>query len=318
MNKSMLKKVKSILFSLFFITFIIYLINKTIDYLAVMRDRLNSNSGRYYDWKFGKIYYKKQGTGTPLLLIHDLSIYSCAYEWNKIIKNLSENHTVYTLDLLGCGRSDKPAITYTSYLYVQLISDFVKNIIGTESDIIASNNSSPIAIMALQDNQDLFRRIILINPPKLQKPSQLSLAKAKAFMLILSLPVFGTFIYNIITSKSFLKTEFKQHYFYNTRNYSNKIIDTYYEAAHLGEKSSKFLYASIIGNYTYSNIRNAMEKINKKIIIIKTNRLSNSDSIIKNYCSINPYIEFEIIENAKMLPHFEIPNTFIETLNKYI
>ena len=47
----------------------------------------------------------------------------------KVIDKLAENHAVYALDLLGCGRSEKPKITYTNYLYVQLISDFIKNVI---------------------------------------------------------------------------------------------------------------------------------------------------------------------------------------------
>ena len=63
------------------------------------------------------------------LLIHDLTPSSSAYEWSKMIDELAESHTVYALDLLGCGRSDKPSITYANYLYVQLITDFAKQVI---------------------------------------------------------------------------------------------------------------------------------------------------------------------------------------------
>lgn len=76
------------------------------------------DSSNYYNWKFGNIYYQKTGSGSPLLLIHDLNHYSSSMEWDKVIDTLSREHTVYTIDLLGCGKSDKPAITYTCYLYV--------------------------------------------------------------------------------------------------------------------------------------------------------------------------------------------------------
>ena len=94
--------------------------------------------GSYYEWKFGKIYYTKKGDGKPLLLIHDLTTSSSAYEWNKVIDKFSKTNTVYCLDLLGCGRSDKPNLTYTNYLYVQLLTDFIKHVIGDKTDIIAT------------------------------------------------------------------------------------------------------------------------------------------------------------------------------------
>ena len=61
-----------------------------------------------------------------MLLLHDLHCASSGREWQYIEDTLAQDHTVYTLDLLGCGRSDKPAITYTNFLYVQLIVTFIK------------------------------------------------------------------------------------------------------------------------------------------------------------------------------------------------
>ena len=49
---------------------------------------------------------------------HDTDAGASGEEWTKVAKKLAKNNTVYTIDLLGCGRSDKPSIQYTSYLYV--------------------------------------------------------------------------------------------------------------------------------------------------------------------------------------------------------
>ena len=86
----------------------IHLINKAIHISATIDHLLSSSSETYYDWKFGKIFYTKQGQGTPLLLVHDLTTSSSEYEWKNVIKTLAKTRTVYSLDLLGCGRSDKP------------------------------------------------------------------------------------------------------------------------------------------------------------------------------------------------------------------
>lgn len=93
----------------------IYGINKFISISSTMKNLLKNNPGKFYDWKYGKIFYNKTGKGTPVLLIHDLNPASSTEEWNKIYMSLSKNYTVYTMDLLGCGRSDKPNLTYTNY-----------------------------------------------------------------------------------------------------------------------------------------------------------------------------------------------------------
>ena len=110
-------------------TAIIHVANKFVAATAQLKEMLDFSQKNYYDWRFGKVYYTKTGKGSPVLLVHDMMPGSSGYEWNKVVKALSTEHTVYTIDLLGCGRSDKPGITYTNFLYVQLICDFVKEVI---------------------------------------------------------------------------------------------------------------------------------------------------------------------------------------------
>ena len=73
-----------------------------------------------------------------------------------MIPMLKDHYTVYTIDLLGCGRSEKPNLTYTNFLYVQLISDFIKSEIGRRTDVVAVGASSSILTMACAYNPDLF------------------------------------------------------------------------------------------------------------------------------------------------------------------
>ena len=101
----------------------IFAINKLINASAVIRNALHNKSQYFYDWKFGRIHYTIEGSGSPLLLLHDLSPASSSVEWKFLKKQLAKDHTVYCMDLLGCGCSDRPKITYTNFLYVQLITE---------------------------------------------------------------------------------------------------------------------------------------------------------------------------------------------------
>ena len=80
-------------------------INKIVKMQAIKNNLLEEKEAHCYSWRLGNIFYTKTGTGKPILLVHDLNAISSNYEWNQLISLLSENYTVYAIDLLGCGRS---------------------------------------------------------------------------------------------------------------------------------------------------------------------------------------------------------------------
>ena len=83
-----------------------------------------------FDWRGHRIAFTKRGSGPPLLLVHGIHAAAWSYEWHDNVEYLSRNNTVYTIDLLGFGRSDRPAIRYSARLYISLISDFVHQVIA--------------------------------------------------------------------------------------------------------------------------------------------------------------------------------------------
>ena len=279
------------------------IINKCIKYSATSKNILSDSKALCYKWRFGNIHYTKAGTGKPLLLIHDLTTCSSGHEWNQLVNYLKEQYTVYTIDLLGCGRSEKPDLTYTNYLYVQMISDFVKSEIGHRTNVIASGSSSPLAVMACNQSPELFDQIMLINPDSLLTCSQIPNKHGRAYKFILDLPILGTLLYHIATSKQTIMEELSNNFF-NPYSVNTSLVDAYYESAHLGD-SPKSLYASVRCNYTKSNIVNALKKINNSIYIIGGCEMENIDELIREYQIYNPAIESSLISNSKYLPQLE-------------
>ena len=178
------------------------LINKYIKMSAISRNLLAQPEPRCYRWRLGNIYYTKVGTGKPLLLVHDLTHASSSCEWDSLIPLLKEHYTVYTIDLLGCGRSEKPNLTYTNFLYVQLLNDFVKSEIGRRTNILATGASAPIVTMACGYNPDLFEQMMFITPDSLLSCSQSPGKSARYYKFILDLPIIGTLLYNFASARS--------------------------------------------------------------------------------------------------------------------
>ena len=306
----------SILFAL--ATGIIYVINRLVFATAVLKTLLKSSADNYYNWRFGKVYYKKKGHGSPVLLIHDLTVYSSAYEWNKVVNELAETHTVYAIDLLGCGRSEKPRITYTNYLYVQLIADFIKNVIGEKADVIASGYSGSFTVLASYTNPEFISKIILINPPSLASLNKVPSKRSKLYKFILEFPIFGTLIYNIKTCQSNIQLLFTEKYLYNPFSVTPEMVDTYYEAAHKSLSNSKFLLSSLVAGYTNNNITHALKEINQSVTIVYCEGETDSEKIAESYTTCNPAIESCMLKHAKHLPQLETPGKFLEILNIYL
>ena len=85
---------------------IVHISNRVIVASSQLKEMLDFSNHNYYNWRFGKIYYTKKGSGSPLLLIHDTMPGGSGYEWSRVEDQLALEHTVYTIDLLGCGRSE--------------------------------------------------------------------------------------------------------------------------------------------------------------------------------------------------------------------
>lgn len=288
---------------------IIHLVNKSIFSLSLLKNILDKKQGYYYEWKFGEVFYTKQGSGQPLLLIHDLDTRSCSYEWIETVNRLAENYTVYTIDLLGCGRSDKPILTYTNYLYVQLISDFTKSIIAEKTDVIVSGLSSSFVIMASLNDKSLFNRIIMVNPVSPKKLDKTLNICSKFQRSLINVPILGTLIYNLATSKNNIKTKYN--------GLLNKYADAFCEAAHIGGFRSKYLYSCITGNYLTANVTHALKQISNSMFIIYSGTEKNKESI-NDYKAINPTIEAAYLKDKCNLPHINRPLHFIKQIKQFL
>lgn len=296
----------------------LHVINKCIISAATVKNLLPNHPGKYFDWRYGRIFYRKTGSGSPLLLIHDLTPSSSSYEWNLLEQQLAKDYTVYSVDLLGCGRSDKPDITYTNYLYVQMISDFVEKVIKKRTHVAATGLSGSFVIMACNNNEDIFDKIFLINPENLQKLNQIPDPKSRIAKALLNCPLIGTTLYHILNNRSNIEYDFTEKYFFNPFRVSKRQVDIYHECAHRKDSKGKYLYSSIVGKFVNINISNALKKIDNSVFIIGGSGVDQISSILTSYVELNPAIETITIEQTKYLPQLECPEKVYQAMKIFL
>lgn len=289
-----------------------------INKLATSKSLIQQKNREIYHWRFGDISYSVSGEGKPVLLVHDLSEGSFSMEWSKIIPKLSKTNTVYTIDLLGCGLSERPNITYTSYMYTQLINDFIRNVIKRKTNVVVTGKSVSFVLGACSVNEENFGELILINPENIHNLHRAPSKRTKTAQLILKTPSIGTFIYQLLTTKNIIKKRFEEEYFFDRENISDFLVNSYYESAHLCGRKSKNLYTSTVGRYTNANIIRTLKNINNNIHILAGAEISNIESDIKEYQYYNPAIEAEFIDYTKKLPQLEAPEEILKYINIYL
>lgn len=298
-------------------TVAIHIVNTLIDKKADtgLLDKENTFT---YNWRLSPVTYKKYGTGSPILLLHELSACSSSYEWSRVIEPMAKDHTVYVLDLPGCGLSEKPNVTYTNFFFVELITDFMKNMIQEPCDVIATGISASLAITSCNCDRSLFRKLILVNPASPQQLGQIPGKRSRFRKGLLSVPIFGTMLYHMLISRKMLTKEFTQRLFFDAAKVTPEQIETYYESGHRDGSKGRFLMSSITGHYVYFHVAHALQSIDNDIVIVGGDKQEYIQDTIQSYQRMNPAIEAVLVEDTKHLPQLESPEEFLKQISVYI
>ncbi|KAF5205706.1 Alpha/beta hydrolase protein [Thalictrum thalictroides] len=135
--------------------------------LELELNKIKDNSKKW-DWRGHSINYflqlsPQQPQTPPLLLVHGFG--ASIPHWRRNIGILSQSYTVYAIDLLGFGASEKPAgFTYTMELWAQLILDFITEIIRKPTVLIGNSVGSLACVIAASEStNDLVRGLVLLN-----------------------------------------------------------------------------------------------------------------------------------------------------------
>lgn len=292
----------------------LHCVNKYID--NSVSNNTKKIAGKKYCWKNGNIFYRVAGKGEPVLLLHNLNVFCSENDWNQVLPLLAETNRVYTPDLIGCGRSDKPSETYTGYFYVQMITDFVKNVIGERTTVVASGINAVYVMMANSLDEDLFDQIILINPPSLSSLKKMPDQHSKILLRLFGLPVIGKTCYYIAVNKTNTEDYFSEKVFFNPFQVKQQTVKAGYQAAHTGNGGGRYLFASLEGGYLNADPTEVIRKNNKNVTLVVSEHLPGAREITEKYMALNDSIQTCTLKNTKMLPELEAPELVATTIKK--
>ncbi|VFQ43329.1 alpha/beta fold hydrolase [Desulfoluna butyratoxydans] len=107
------------------------------------------------------MHYQSHGDGPPLLLIHGLG--SSLRDWEYQVDHFTPRFRVFTVDLRGHGRSDKPKGPYAMSLFAKDVAAFLKKIAGEPAHVVGLSMGGAVAFHLALDHAHLVKSIVIAN-----------------------------------------------------------------------------------------------------------------------------------------------------------
>jgi pimeloyl-ACP methyl ester carboxylesterase len=120
----------------------------------------------WMDFDGARMRYLQAGSGPALILLHGLMGYS--FSWRYAMPALAPYRTVYALDSLGAGFSDRPKIDHSMRATALRVLKFAENLGLKAFDLLGTSRGGAVAMCAaaecLESRQQQVRSLILVAP----------------------------------------------------------------------------------------------------------------------------------------------------------
>jgi pimeloyl-ACP methyl ester carboxylesterase len=267
----------------------------------------------FFRWKYGRVFYKIAGVenpGLPLVFIHGVGAGASSFMWRKNFDELAKDFRVYALDLLGFGVSDKPgSASYSADLYVELISDFIREVSGSPVNIVASSLGAAYAIRVADEHPELVNSLILNGPTGSDALNRRPGMAGAAFYGLLQSPVLGTSFYNVMASERSIRDYARQHLFYDHRRVTDRLVANLYATSH--QTGAQHAISAFLAGYLNTDTRSPFGRLTQPVVLVwgkqdSTTPLEKGLSLQK----LNPGASLEVFDFCRMMPEQEQPEKF--------
>jgi pimeloyl-ACP methyl ester carboxylesterase len=264
-----------------------------------------------YLWKWGRIAYYVEGDGPATVLVHGIHAAASTYEMRELFGPLTGAGTVYALDLLGFGHSDRPGLQYTAALYLDLLTDFLRDVVQRPCHVVASSLSGAYAVEVARRLPEQVVRLTLLCPAGVETLAQPPTATGHALNLLFRAPVTGEFLFNLLASGPSLRYYLARQAYADPSLVTDEVVASYYATSH--RPNARYAPAAFLGGYLNWDAREAWRSLAQPVLLIwgseaRLTPVAEGQAFV----ALNPRARLEVLDRAKLLPHVERPDRVVQ------
>ena len=276
-------------------------------------DSALGGEAHFFRWKHGRVFYKTSGAenqGPPLIFIHGVGAGASSFMWRKNFDDLAKDFRVYAFDLLGFGFSDKPAAaSYSADLYVDLITDFIREVSGYPVNIIASSLGAAYAIRVADEHPELINSMVLNGPAGSDALNRRPGMAGAAFYGLLQSPVLGTSFYNVMASERSIRDYARDNLFYDHHRVTDRLVANLYATSH--QSGAQHAIAAFLAGYLNTDTQSPFSRLTQPVVLVwgkqdATTPLDKAGALQE----LNPRASLEVFDYCRMMPEQEQPEKF--------
>jgi pimeloyl-ACP methyl ester carboxylesterase len=271
-----------------------------------------------YSWKHGQVFYRHAGAeeAPPVLFVHGIGAGARSFMWRRNFLPLSRDLRTYAVDLLGFGYSDKPATApYSSDLYVELLSDFLREVVARPATLVAHGLSAAFATRVADEHAELVRSLVLVSPTGADNLGARPGMTGAAFYGLLHSPVLGTSFYNAVTSERSVRDYARSQLFYEKRFATPRLVAHYYAVSHL--PGAQHAATAFLSGYLNTDIREPFSRLRQPVTLVwgkqdTANPIEQAGQLL----SLNPRARLEVFDRCRQMPQEEHAERFNSLLRE--
>lgn len=276
----------------------------------------------YLECNGSNICIYEKGTGEiPIVLLHGAGIDSAMLSWKEVIDLFPNKYTVYAIDLLGFGKSDKPENMSGDIFY--------KNHIECLENIIDQLKLDTFILSGLSMGGAISIGYTLKNPNKIK-----ALIPVDSWGLISKMPFHRLYYWYVNTSlatKSFkwfakykwlIKLSISYSLIGDKSKISKELVDTLYNICqdlNVGKSMQDYQRSSITKNNIIPNFTEKLQDIFVPVLFINGDKdsLVSVKDVIKASEEVNNG-QIHIMKGCKHWPQKERPEEYVEIIDNFI
>jgi pimeloyl-ACP methyl ester carboxylesterase len=248
----------------------------------------------------------------PVLLLHGFG--ASIGHWQHNIEFLSDQHTVYGLDLVGWGGSRKPNINYDIDLWVDQVYDFWQAFVGQPMILVGNSIGSLVALVAAARHPDMATSLIMVSLPDLSAEQEMIPKQIQPLVngfkkVILNPPLLHT-LFKVV-SRPKVARKWAQIAYANPDRVTDDLIDLFLTPAQ--EQDAPAAFVKIMQGMTSSNFSPNIRQLLPDLEIPMLLLWGNEDRMIPPgtadvLMKLNPLLELVNLAGAGHCAHHEVPD----------
>ena len=274
-----------------------------------------------------RVYYESGGNqGTPVVLVHGIGAGNSSHLWANNSRVLSKSHRVYAFDWPGFARSGARAKLYTNDLYVAILKDFIREVIGEPVNAIGGSLGADYIIRVAAENPELITRMLLSNPagydalePENREGRAFvtsDSARNENFYNLLTTSVVGTLIYDVIDSPTGIDLFLLNAVYLDSSLVTPEVTQIYLDNLE-GDNKAYAPFSFFAGYLEQSVVEFWPKTTQPSLLVWGSDDVFTPIRFSEPFLELRPEVELEVL-NARAIPYEEASEAFNALALKFL